>query len=542
MESHAVQAVPVVASEPTQCTISEFYNVQVQYEPQFYSEQKLTQIVQSKEYAQFIQNSSELLVPNLVSNHVGDAEFALSRDQEDYDAKSQSNLSEIQSFQHKYSKNKTVTCFKTVKYQKLTLIFQALAPVGFTGVAAEQGGQEPDGQGEYDGGDQQNRFVTLVWNIADNMQPVGCLVQPAACTALDVVDSKGHLAVVMGTYCGQVLFYDLDGVYRDLVAPAVERLAPGAGYNQPNRTTFGRALEGGLANVVFQPTLQSAPASFHNLPVTDVRWLPQNSQITATGELQTSANRFGSVQFASVSPDGYVKVYRLDAVDRDGTRGDLVALRPFLAIPAVAVYPAVRRLKPLSIQFTNTDVPSSLVLLGDVFGRVGITTWTAAVAGVAALDQERKRLEKQYTREMNDQTQANIEHLSCFATDFPTKGTFVTGFQYFQTGVFRIEFSPVNGQFLLLAAADGVKLLTTERKLHRQTFEYALRGLVEEEAIFQYNHAQKESLTEEQAKRLAEVVGSRGQADGDTVFRNFCVVKTMPPNSRPFDVDDKPQD
>lgn len=80
----------------------------------------------------------------------------------------------------------------------------------------------------------------------------------------------------------------------------------------------------------------------------------------------------------------------------------MAVLKPFLSLPAATIYPQVRPVKPLTIQFTATDVPSSLVLVGDCFGRLCVTTWSAAVAGYYALDSERKRLEKQYMREMNE--------------------------------------------------------------------------------------------------------------------------------------------
>lgn len=67
----------------------------------------------------------------------------------------------------------------------------------------------------------------------------------------------------------------------------------------------------------------------------------------------------------------------------------MVVLKPFLQIPAATVYPRVEPIKPLTINFMLSDIPSSLILIGDAFGRVCFTTWSAAVAGTAALEVER---------------------------------------------------------------------------------------------------------------------------------------------------------
>jgi len=58
------------------------------------------------------------------------------------------------------------------------------------------------------------------------------------------------------------------------------------------------------------------------------------------------------------------------------------------------MYPAVRPIKPLTIQFLNSENPSSLFIVGDAFGNVCFSTWPAAIAGFYALEDDKKKLEK----------------------------------------------------------------------------------------------------------------------------------------------------
>jgi len=97
----------------------------------------------------------------------------------------------------------------------------------------------------------------------------------------------------------------------------------------------------------------------------------------------------------SVSPDGMIKLYSLLCFDKDPTRPDLTVLIPFLNIPAALIFPHVKQIKPLTIQFAKTtENPSSLFIIGDIFGHVCFSTWSVAVAGCYALEDERKKLEK----------------------------------------------------------------------------------------------------------------------------------------------------
>ncbi|CAL6033626.1 Conserved_hypothetical protein [Hexamita inflata] len=471
IESTAVQAVPTTRKRPTQCTVESSAQAQTQYEPQLFSEQKLTDIIQSKEFKSFFDKNTPSLKQALTTNHICDAEFALQLDEEEYDARGQSTLQEIQNLQNQvYSKDKPVTALAYSQYLKLTLIFQAVAPPGFV----NQKDKVED--------DKLGKYYVLIWNVADNTQPLAFLVAPAAVVSIDVSEYKGHLIIACGTITGQVLIFDLDGVYKHFYDGSQFV------YNAKNTTVFQKSLERlGLPPAEFYPSIVTSPLHFHSMPVTDVKFLPQNSQITRSGELQTSASQFGTIQLVSVSPDGYIKLYSLMCFDKDPTRSDLMVLIPFMVIPSAIIFPHVKQIKPLTIQFVNSDVPSSLFIIGDIFGNICHSTWAAAVAGMYALEDEKKKLEKQFIREMNEQTKTNIERLETFSVDKPTKGTLINGFQYFLGGVFHLEFSQAMPNLLMAASSDGVKMWLVERKIHRQTLQYAIRGLVEEQFIFQQN-------------------------------------------------------
>lgn len=87
------------------------------------------------------------------------------------------------------------------------------------------------------------------------------------------------------------------------------------------------------------------------MAVTDIKFLPQGSQIVRSGELQMSASLHGPTQFVSVSPDGYLKVYSLLCFDKDPARPDRIALIPFLTIPMTLIFPKIQNIKPVCIQF-----------------------------------------------------------------------------------------------------------------------------------------------------------------------------------------------
>jgi len=64
------------------------------------TEAGLIEILTSKEYKAFFDKNINLLRNALLSNHIGDSEFALAPDEEEYDAKGQSTLNEIQTLQN----------------------------------------------------------------------------------------------------------------------------------------------------------------------------------------------------------------------------------------------------------------------------------------------------------------------------------------------------------------------------------------------------------------------------------------------------------
>lgn len=80
----------------------------------------------------------------------------------------------------------------SIQYLKLTLILSAVSNPSFT---------------------QANKNYVLIWNIADNTQPLAYLISPSPVTSADIQEYKGHLIVICGCMSGQVLVYDLDSVH-----------------------------------------------------------------------------------------------------------------------------------------------------------------------------------------------------------------------------------------------------------------------------------------------------------------------------------------
>lgn len=128
-------------------------------------------------------------------------------------------------------------------------------------------------------------------------------------------------------------------------------------------------------------------------------------------------------------------------------------------------------------------------MIGDAFGNVAFSTWSCALAGYYAMDDDKRKLEKQYLREMDENTKYNMAKLENMMTDAPTRGTFVTAFKYFDSGCFNIQMvsdslaAKNNLKLMMATSAEGVKLFLFDRQMHRQTFEFAMRGISEEQII-----------------------------------------------------------
>ena len=77
--------------------------------------------------------------------------------------------------------------------------------------------------------------------------------------------------------------------------------------------------------------------------------------------------------------------------------------------------------------------------------------------------------------------------METFYIDKPSRGTLISGFAHFLGGVFQLEFSEQMPNLLMAASSDGVKMWMIEKKIHRQTMQFAMRGLTEEQTILQQN-------------------------------------------------------
>lgn len=80
----------------------------------FFDEDGLNEAVSSKDYGLFLQAVEPYLSSSLDMNLYADSENALKQDEEDYDAKSQSTLPEIQALSHaKYTRGRQYLRWRT---------------------------------------------------------------------------------------------------------------------------------------------------------------------------------------------------------------------------------------------------------------------------------------------------------------------------------------------------------------------------------------------------------------------------------------------
>lgn len=80
-----------------------------------------------------------------------------------------------------------------------------------------------------------------------------------------------------------------------------------------------------------------------------------------------------------------------------------------------------------------------------------------------------------------------MEKLKTMVVDDPSRGSMISGFQYFLGGVFHLEMNETMPDLLMAASSDGVKMWIIQKKIHRQTMQYSMRGLTEEQTILQQN-------------------------------------------------------
>ncbi|KAH0576384.1 hypothetical protein SS50377_21947 [Spironucleus salmonicida] len=478
--TQTIQATASTIKRPTQTQITSSSYNSTQYEPQLLTEQTLTQKLKDNPLQSAIQRVSAILTDSIYMNQLGDAEYAMLSDQEQYDARGQSTLPEIQALQHaKYSKGKVVSCTTSTNWNNSTIVFQAVVPQGYFESIDEETGLK----------DTKNEFHVLIWNIADALSPLGVLVSHTAISSIAVSQNKQGLVVSCGTVSGQVLVYDLDSTFKSFYDVIFQQNAPKnsqeAIFNARNNMTFSQSISSNSTPQYFYPSISTSVTHFHTLTITDIQWLPHDCQILRSGELQLSANPMGAIQFVSVSPDGFLKLFSLNCVDRDTTRPDLTVLVPFLTLPMASMFPQVKSLKPVSITFPDSHEPNTNFVLGDAFGNLSFSTWPAAVAGFYALEDEKKRQEKVLSREMTNEANQQLERLQTMYQDNPTKGTCISSFRYFLGAVFKLEFSKINSTMLMAAASDGIKMWVLEKNIHLQSSEMAMRGVVEEQLVLQ---------------------------------------------------------
>jgi len=501
-ESVSVQAVPTVAMHPVQTVYEADVNVGVQYEPVLFDGDSLEAVKRSRDYGAFFGNVEKVLSHGLDTNVYADPENALRPDDEEYDARGQSTLPEIQALSHaKYTRGKTVSALAKADLGRLTLVFMAVAPRGWQNtLGTDDASSGPlEEEGRHEGSSGLNDYYILVWNVSDNMQPLAILLSPAPVTCMDVHPQRHGTVLLAGTKAGSVLLFDLDdsyeGLYRQLFsqnASTATSASAEAYYNGRNTMTFTQSLSRGLSPQIFYPSISSSLNYGHTDAVTCVKWLPPSSQIMRTGDLQTSASTLGALQFCTLAPDGFINVWSLQCADRDSSRSDMTVLIPFLQLPISCMFPHVHPLRPVSIVFPYTDEPSTFFTVGDAFGRLATSTWPVAVAAYDTMSQDRSKLEKSLQRNQLAGG-PSLESLETFFQDQPTKGSCISSHSYFLGSVFHMEYSPQLPNALFAAAADGCKIWLVDRSCHVQASDMAAKGVVDEQTLLQCNPVAAES-------------------------------------------------
>ena len=494
LNSLSVQAVPSTHQRPIQTGIFSTENAGTQYEPALFDEDGLTEATSSKDYGLFLQAVEPYLNSSLDMNLYADSENALKQDEEDYDAKSQSTLPEIQALSHaKYTRGKAISAVAYANVGKLTLVYMAVAPPNWRNAGFNE---DPEAFGD---DAASTTFASLcdyhilVWNLADNMAPLAVLVSPHPVTSIDVHPHRNGTVILAGTYAGSLIVYDLDNAYSSIFSEIfVSNAAIDATfsnqealYNGRNTMTFSQSLSAGAIPQLFYPSVTSSVSSHHALPVTQVKWLPQSSQIVRNGELETSASPLGGLQFTSLAPDGYIKVWSLQCVDRDTTRSDLTVLYPFINILSSSGYPHLGILRPTTIIFPPSDEPSTFFIVGDAFGNLACTTWPVAVAATQAMDDDRRKNEREIAKDIGT---TDLDAIGSYLLDHPTKGSFVTAFQFFLSTIFHLEYSTTVDNMLLAASGDGCKIWMIDKQCHVQTFDMATKGIKDEQFILRCNY------------------------------------------------------
>lgn len=498
IESIGVQSVPTLRKRPVQTNLISQENMGTQYEPSLFSKEELDSIVESHDFASFLTNVEGAVIHGLDSNICADPEYAMKPDEEEYDARGQSTLPEVQALSHaKYSRGKVISSITYSTIGKLTLVFMAVTPPGWRNVGHDSDESAALDEEAGNGALASNEYNVLVWNIADNMTPLAILVSPSPVTCMHVHPQRNGLVLLAGTYSGSILVYDLDSYYATIYTSIfAANYDTGADtglvvnqeslYNGRNVMTFTQSVGSSQTPQKFYPSVTVSLSAYHTLPVTDVKWLPHASQIFRNGELQTSASPLGALQFASVSPDGFVKLWSLQCVDRDPTRSDLTVLVPFLTLPMATMYPHVVPLKPVTITFPGLDNPSTMFIIGDAFGNLACSTWPVAVACMQSLEEDKRRMERDMLTVQDPD--ANLT----FYQDRPTKGSCISANRYSVSSIFHLEYSLILSNMLFAASADGCRVWLIDKPIHVQAADIAEKGILDEQTVLKTEFAASE--------------------------------------------------
>lgn len=521
-----IQAVTTTHQRPIQTTLQDLANAGTQYEPALMDEKEVAEAVQTRDYASFLTSVESYLEHGIDTNIYADAERALKPDDEEYDARGQSTLPEIQALSHaRYTRGKVISAIAYANVTKLTLVYMAVSPPGWQNGAFEDAEVDEDAAENFS---SLSEYFILVWNIADNMAPLAILMAPSPVITIDVHPHRHGTVVLAGTYSGAVLVYDLDGAYASLYEPIFKQNAridstfqsQEGMYNGRNTCTFSQSLSSGTYPQRYYPSIWSALTAHHTLPVAQVKWLPQSSQLFRSGELQTSANPLGALQFVSVSPDGYIKAWSLQCMDKDATRSDLTVLYPFITLVTSAMYPRLGPLKPTSILFPPSDEPSTFFFIGDAFGNLACTTWPVAVAATQASDDDKRKAERDIAKDLNT---TDPDAITAYFVDHPTKGSCISAFPYFLSSLFHLEYSLVFDNLLLGTAGDGCKLWLVDKQCHIQAADLAAKGVCDEQYILECNYEAAVDSGFVTVKNIPQVISPYLIGDGSKMS---CFIQT----------------